>query len=176
MKLFDIVGGKVVIYADLLGLPFFKDLWESDEPSKEHSTKVISYIVLMWYFKSPYVLQLEPNLRERKLKEIYFKDSNYTLTVEEKIAEQSYKDMIYTRNLKMLDSIRNKLDTISQYYEGSLEECLDEKKIKDLLAGFEKVKATVQTIDFLEKAVKAEELEGIKVRGNTQLNPYELDK
>lgn len=176
MKLFDIVGGRLVIHADLLGLPCFKPLWESDKPDKEQSTKVISYIVLMWYHKSPYVLQLDTQAREKKLKQVYFKDSNYTLTVEEKIAEQDYKDLIYTRNLKMLDSIRNKLDTISQYYEGSLEECLDEKKIKDLLSGFEKVKATVQTIDFLEKAVKAEELESVKVRGNTQLNPYELDK
>ena len=54
--------------------------------------------------------------------------------------------------------MRNKVDTISKYYEDSLEEQLDEKKIKDLLAGMEKVKATFQTLDFLEKAVKAEEV------------------
>lgn len=34
--------------------------------------------------------------------------------------------------------MRNKVDTISKYYEDSLEEQLDEKKIKDLLAGMEK--------------------------------------
>ena len=38
----------------------------------------------------------------------------------------------------------------------------------------EKVKAVFQTVDFLEKAVKAEELENTRVRGNAQLNPYEL--
>ena len=72
--------------------------------------------------------------------------------------------------------MNNKLDTISDYYENSLEEELDETKIQKLLAGFEKVKGTVQTIDFLEKAVKAEEMDNTKVRGNTQINPYELDK
>lgn len=174
MKLFDIVGGRVVIHPDALGLPFFKKIWEADKPDKKHATNVISYIVLMWYFKSPYVLQLEPSIREKKLKSVYFGNENYNLTVEEKTCEQDYKDIIYTRNLKMLDSMRNKVDTISKYYEDSLEETLDEKKIKDLLAGMEKVKATFQTLDFLEKAVKAEEVSTTKVRGDVQINPYEL--
>ena len=128
----------------------------------------------MWYFKSPYVLQLEPDIREKKLKQLYFNDENYKLTVEEKACEDDYKKLIYTRNLRMLDSMRNKVDTISKYYEDSLEEQLDEKKIKDLLAGMEKVKATFQTLDFLEKAVKAEEVSTTKVRGDAQINPYEL--
>ena len=72
--------------------------------------------------------------------------------------------------------MRNKIDTISSYYEESLGEELDEKKIQVLLAGMEKVKGTFQTIDFLEKAVKSEELETVKVRGNNEINPYELNK
>lgn len=72
--------------------------------------------------------------------------------------------------------MRNKIDTISDYYESSLEEELDEKKIQVLLAGMEKVKGTYQTLDFLEKAVKAEELDNTKVRGNVQVNAYELDR
>ena len=76
----------------------------------------------------------------------------------------------------MLTSIMNKLDTISNYYESSLEEELDETKIGKLLAGFEKVKGTMQTIDFLEKSVKAGELDNTKVKGNSQINPYELVK
>ena len=125
MKLFDINGGKVVIHPDALGLPFFKKLWEADKPDKTQATNVISYIVLMWYFKSPYVLQLEPDIREKKLKQLYFGDENYNLTVEEKSCEDDYKKLIYTRNLRMLDSMRNKVDTISKYYEDSLEEQLD---------------------------------------------------
>ena len=43
-----------------------------------------------------------------------------------------------------------------------------------LYDSMEKVKAVFQTVDFLEKAVKAEELDNTRVRGNAQLNPYEL--
>ena len=46
MKLFDIVGGKVVIHSDVLGIPCFKKVWDADKADKEHATKVISYIVL----------------------------------------------------------------------------------------------------------------------------------
>jgi hypothetical protein len=173
MKLFDITGGQITIHADMLGLPPFKKVWEVDK-DKEHAINLISYIVLMWYYKSPYVQQLDPETREKKLKGIYFGDENYSLTIDEKICESDYKDLIYTRNLKMLDSMRNKIDTISQYYEDSLSEELDERKIKDLLAGMEKVKATFQTLDFLEKAVKAEEYDSVKVRGDSKINPYEL--
>ena len=70
--------------------------------------------------------------------------------------------------------MQNKLDTISNYYEESIGEELDETKIQKLLAGFEKVKGTIQTIDFLENAVKTEELNNTKIRGNAQVNAYEI--
>ena len=38
----------------------------------------------------------------------------------------------------------------------------------------EKVKANFKTLDFLEKAVKAEGGSTTKVRGDAQNNPYEL--
>ena len=72
----------------------------------------------------------------------------------------------------MLASMRNKVATISKYDEDSLEGQLDEKKNKELLAGMDKVKATFQKRDFLEKAVKGEEVSNTKVRGDAQLNHY----
>mgnify|MGYP003618317809 FL=1 len=74
----------------------------------------------------------------------------------------------------MLDSIRLKLDTFTMYYKDSLDEELDEKKIEKYLAGFGKVKDTYVTIDFLEKAVKAGEINTTKVKGDAQINPFEL--
>ena len=65
---------------------------------------------------------------------------------------------------------------ISNYYEQSLGEELDEKKIEKYLAGFEKVKGSYITLDFLEKAVKTEELTTSKVKGDSKINPYELAK
>lgn len=178
IHLFDIVGGEVVAHADLWALPPFTEVYNADkDKAKAHANKVAKFIILCDYWDSPYVKSIgDQQLRESKLKQQIFKDPNYQLTPTEQICRDSYKELINTRNLRMLSAIMNKLDTISNYYEDSLEEELDETKIQKLLAGFEKVKGTIQTIDFLEKAVKAEELETSKVRGDSKINPFELPK
>ena len=173
MKLFDIVGGKCVIHADFLALPPMKRYWESNK-DKQHANDVLSFIILCDYWDSPYVKSMNDDIRETKLKEEIFKNKDYKLTVDEQVCRDEYAKLLDTRNLKMLNAMRKKIDTVSAYYEESIGEELDEKRIKDLLAGMEKVKAVFQTVDFLEKAVKAEELDNSKIRGNAQLNPYEL--
>lgn len=173
MKLFDILGGQVVVHADFLAIPPIKRYWESTK-DKQHANDILSFIILCDYWDSPYVKSMNDDVRETKLKEEIFKDKEYKLTVEEQVCREEYARLLETRNLKMLKAMRNKIDTVSAYYEESIGEELDEKRIKDLLAGMEKVKAVFQTVDFLEKAVKAEELDNTKIRGNAQLNPYEL--
>lgn len=176
MKLFDILGGKVIIHSDALGIPCFKKIWDADKADKEHATKVISYIVLKNKWDSPYVLSMNSDSIETKLKEELFNDVNYSLTDDELLCEEQYKQFCDTNLLKMLRNMRRKLDSFSDYYEQSLGEELDEKKIEKYLAGFEKVKGSYITLDFLEKAVKTEELATSKVKGDSKINPYELAK
>lgn len=175
-KLFDIVNGKVVIHSDALGIPPFKRVWDADKADKEWATKVISYVVLNNKHNSPYVLSMDAETREQKLKEDIFGDKNYQLSLEETTCEQDYKTFVNTRALRMLNNMRMKLDSISIYYETSLDEELDEKKIKDILAGMEKVGNVMKSIDTLETMVKAEEAVVGKVRGDAKINPYELVK
>lgn len=173
MKLFDLLANKVVVHADMWALPPFKKLWESTK-DKKHADDVVSFIILCDYWNSPYVKSMSPESREKKLKLSKFGDENYQLTEQEQLCRNEYHLLLNTRLLKMLTSMQNKLDTISNYYEESIGEELDETKIQKLLAGFEKVKGTIQTIDFLENAVKTEELNNTKIRGNAQVNAYEI--
>jgi hypothetical protein len=83
MKLADIVGGSVTIHPDMLIIPAFKELWESDKEDKKYATKIISYIVLNNKWDSPYVQSMDADSRESKLKERFFDNSDYTLTPEE---------------------------------------------------------------------------------------------
>lgn len=176
MKLADIQGGKVIIHPDMLIIPCFKQLWENDKPNKEYATKVISYIVLKNKWDSPYVQSMDADTREAKLKLEFFGNEKYKLTKDEQICENEYKDFCYTRTLQMLDNMRLKLDSISDYYKESLDDTLDEKKIKDLLSGMTSVGNVLKSIDTLENMVKAEELATSKVRGDAKVNPYELAK
>ena len=174
MKLFDISGGKVVVHPEMLALPPFKKYYDNSK-DKDHVNDVIRFIILCDYWNSPYVLSMkDASMREAKLKREILKDEHYTLTIDEQICRTEYKELLNTRTLKMLEAMRNKLDTISDWYNNSLEDELDEKKIQMLMAGFEKAKGTYVTIDYLEKAVKAEQLDTMKVRGDNKINPYEL--
>lgn len=173
MKLFDIVGGKVVIHSDALGIPCFKRIWDNDKADKEHATKVISYIVLKNKWDSPYVQSMDTDTIEAKLKQELF-DNKYELTEDELACEKQYKAFCYTRTLEMLDNMRLKLDSVSKYYKESLDDALDEKKIKDLLAGMTSVGGVLKSIDSLENMVKAEEVAMGKVKGDAKVNPYEL--
>lgn len=174
MKLADIVAGKVVIHQDMLAIPAFKKLYEADKKDKKHATDVISYIVLKNKPDSPYVKSMAAGDIETKLKKEFFNDEDYALTLDEQLCEDEYKLFINTRELQMLNAMRKKLDSISDYYSKSLAEELDEKKIKDLLSGMASVGNVFKSIDALEKAVKANELAASKVRGGVDVNPYEL--
>lgn len=176
MKLADIIGGKVVIHPDMLLIPVFKELWENDEENKEYATKLISYIVLNNKWDSPYVQSMDAETRESKLKERFFDNCDYTLTPEEKICEDEYKSFLNTRALQMLNNMRLKLDSISNYYKESLDDTLDEKKIKDLLAGMTSVGKVMESISSLEDMVKSEETSIGRVKGDAKVNPYELVK
>lgn len=174
MKLFDILGGKVVIHSDALGIPCFKRIWDADKADKEHATKVISYIVLKNKWDSPYVLSMDVDTIEEKLKIELFEDKDHTFTKDELACEEQYKAFCHTRTLEMLDNMRLKLDSISKYYKESLDDTLDEKKIKDLLAGMTSVGGVLKSIDSLETMVKSEELVTGRVKGDAKVNPYEL--
>lgn len=176
MKLFDILGGKVVIHSDALGIPCFKRVWDTDKADKEHATKIISYIVLKNKWDSPYVQSMDIGTIENTLKKEIFGNINYELTKDEEECERMYKRFCYTRTLEMLDNMRLKLDSISKYYKESLDDELDEKKIKDLLAGMTSVGNVLKSIDTLENMVKAEEVSIGKVKGDSKINPYELVK
>ena len=122
MKLFDILGGKVVIHEDALGIPAFRAVWDGNE-DKKHATDILSYIVLQNKWNSPYVTSLtDDKERSRRLKQQLFNDPDYQLTVEEQIAENEFNLLQTTPTLKMLANIKLKLDSISQYYKDSLDE------------------------------------------------------
>lgn len=77
MKLFDILGGKVVIHEDALGIPSFRTIWDSNK-DKKHATDVLSYIVLQNKWNSPYVVSLtDEKERSKRLKQQLFQDSDY---------------------------------------------------------------------------------------------------
>lgn len=172
-QMFDILGGKVVIHANGLAIPPFKKLWESEQ-DKKHATDVISYIVFKNEWNSPYVLSTPPEELEKKLKVRIFEDENYELTDIEKECEAEYQSFNNTLTLQLLNNIRLRLWDQSEYYKASKGEPLDLQQIEKFNKGVKELKGTLETLDTLEKTIKAGELNTKKVKGDKQINPYEL--
>lgn len=173
MKLFDIVAGKVVIHPDALGIPCFKKVWDTNK-DKDLATKYISYIVLKNKYDSPYVKSMSTEDIEPRLKKEIFKDENYKLPIEVLECEKDYLGFINTLTLRLLRNARRKLDSISNYYEDSLGEELDENKVTKILAGMKTLGDVIKSMDTLEVSVRAEELTSTKVKGGAEMNPFEL--
>lgn len=177
MNLVDIVGGKVVIHPDLYFIPAFKNLYNNDtSKDKKYQEDIITYIVLMWKYNSPYYDSMDVSTREKKLKEQIFNDADYELDELAKVCEAEYKEFQYTRILKMLDAQLGKLDSVTQWYIESINDALDEKKIKDLLAGMASTSNVIKSIESLKTMVKVEQMAMGKVKGDAKVNPYELAK
>lgn len=174
MKLFDILGGKVTIHPDALGIPCFKKIWDTDKADKEMATKYISYIVLKNKFDSPYVESMYTEDIEPRLKNELFGSEDYELPKEVLEAEQAYIRFNYTITLDMLEGLMGKLQDAAKYYKESRGELLDLDSIKKLTDGAKNMSGVIKSIEELKKAVRTEELNNTKVRGGAEVNPYEL--
>lgn len=173
MKLFDIQGNKVVIHADLLGLPFFHKLWDSED-DKELVNRWISYIILKNKYDSPYVKNYPSNQVESKIKYDIFDDKNYILPDKVLEAEKEFNETVQNSLiLKLLVATRKKLDSIREYYENSDSEELDDAKVQKITMSIAKLGDTVKSLNDLEKAVKVEELETERARGGAEINWFE---
>ena len=174
MKLADIVAGKVVIHNDMLVIPAFKKIWDADNPTKELATKYISYIVLKNKYDSTYVKSMNEEDIEPRLKKEIFGKSDIKLPKEVIEAEQAYINFANTLTLQLLKNAKKKLESISKYYLNSLDEELDEKKVKDILSGMGSLGNTIKSLDLLEISVKNEEINNNRIRGGGELNPFEI--
>jgi hypothetical protein len=105
-----------------------------------------------------------------------FGNSQEKLPVEVLEAEKAYNAFNYTLTLQLLTNARKKLESISKYYAESLEDMLDEKKVKEILAGMGSLGNTIKSLDLLEASVRAGELNNSKIRGGGELNPFEIAK
>jgi hypothetical protein len=174
-KLFDILGGKVVIHSDTLGIPCFKSIWET-ETDKNLANNIISYIVLNNHPDSPYVTSMYAEERKRKL-ELELFDGNEVIKDEKfKYAEQTYIEFLDTLNLKLLRGFRNRLEIMSRYLEQDPGSDMDMKVVKETLSAAAILDKTIKSIASLEKQVRKDELESSTVRGGNEIGHYEIPK
>lgn len=176
MKLFDIQGDKVVIHNETLGIPCFRKLWET-EKDKSKVTDYISYIVFRHKYDSHYLKAYGEIKAEAILKDKLFGDETFELPELVKECEREYLELTNTLFLKLIKNTRNRLEGISNSYALAYAsgEILSDEEIKVASAGMEKLGNIAKSLEILEeKAKKEETMMTTKVRGGTDINPFEV--
>lgn len=173
MRLADIVAGQVVIHPDMLAIPAFKKVWDT-EKDKDLATKYLWYIVLKNKYDSPYVETMERDLIGPTLKKELFGKKDYELPQYVLDAEQTWISRNYSLQEYMLDGLLLKLEGAAKYYHISKDEELDLDSIKKLTDGAKNMAGVIESLLKLKAQVRAEEVKNSKVRGGGELNPFEL--
>lgn len=175
-KVFDIVGGEVVITPETLALPFFKVIWNRDKSkTKENATKELNYIVFKNKYDSPYVSYPESE-RGKVISKDVFGNENYEpdeLVLE---AEKRYNELQDTRSLRFLRSQYVVIDQLIEYNLSLQSKTLDDKIVRNLMASLKDSAATIKSLDSIEKQVQKEQLEDVRARGGSEIGIFELPR
>jgi acyl-CoA hydrolase len=175
MKFFDIINNKVVIHPDALALPCFNKLWNNDKSKDNHkAVAAIRYIVFKNKSDSPYFKNYSPEKAEIILKREIFGDEKYVLSEEEAECERGYLEINNTIHRRLLQGAYRQLQRVEKFYNQELTELMDAEAIDDIYASISKLKTALQTLELLSQSVANEEESMGRVRGGSDLNPYEL--
>ncbi len=184
MKLFDIVGSEVVISAEALAIPPFKQLWDGDKSKgKSRATKDITYIVFMYKWDSRYRAAYGPDDRDQVLRRDVYGDANHELTPEVMEAAIRYQELQETLNTRLLLATEAQLELLVERFNTNIQR----KDMKDVQGNYlvdelSIIKATkdignlVKSIELLKQQVQLEQLGGTKVRGDVKVNQFSMPK
>jgi hypothetical protein len=178
-RLFDIVGGNVIMNPTILWMPEFKILWDRDKSKhKATAVKEISYIVFLYSFKSPYLAYSE---RDRKVKILqdYFDGQEWKPDKEVEAAIKRYNDLQETATTRLLNASLRLCDKVTEYFD-SID--FNEKDrmgkpihtLNDVVKNMKDVGPVVKSLESLKDQVLREQMDKSIIRGGTDIGLFEL--
>ena len=168
--MFDIVNGKVVLSANSLAIPPFKEYFESTK-DKTKATKDIEYVIWLYKMNSPYTAY-DPDIRPRIVAKDVFGDEDYTPS--DKVVELAdrYMEFQNTPLVRLYIAAQNGLEylikNLSALKHGFYDE--DALKVSKLLKEVEPISKSFENAK--ARAI-AEQQDSGKVRGGGTIGLYE---
>jgi len=176
--LFDITpDGKINLSTTALATPVFRRIYDIIE-DKGVARKEIEYIIFKHHWKTPYNVYGSTDQRDAKVKLSLFNDKDYKIHPITEISEKEYAEELQDSEiLQMLEAARvgvryitSALLSLRETTPGSATLEMADKVNKIV----EKLGNSVKSLDIIEKAAKANELATSKIRGDGELNLYEI--
>jgi hypothetical protein len=183
MKLYDIVGGKVIMNPQSLAMPEFRVLWDRDkDPDKDNAVREISYVVFLCdeSLANPYRAYKEGD-REAVLLRDFIKEKSWKADKHIEAAIKKYIEATQTTNSRLLKAAKNAAEKLAGYFDmiDFNEVDKDGKYLfsaKELASNLAAVGNIVKSLHQLEEMVKKEQLESNTVRGGGEIGFYELPR
>lgn len=170
MKIIDILDNKIIISPEALCISPFSELWQNDK-SKD-KTKATSQIKYIWFysdFNSPYFQHPEEDRHNLLLKDV-IKDKDFKVDKDIKAGIIKYKQLCNSPAIEAIESAFILIGKINKYFKEVDLLQADPKKVMDM---FNNMPKAIESLNQAKKTAMAEEVKGVKVRGNVDLGMYE---
>jgi hypothetical protein len=170
MKIFNLKNFNIVVDAEALLVPEFKELWDRDKSkNKEKAYNELSYVYMVSDNNSPYS-NMPKERREKDVKRDILKNEKYKLDTDILKAVDKYKLLSETPTQRLFNSVQNKIDDIADYLDKTH---ADEKTMSAILQAIEKVSKLVANYDTIKNAVENEKSKGETRRGQKTTRLFE---
>ena len=180
MKLFDIKGEQVILNAQVLGIPPFKELYERDKSKgKKKAYQEISYITFLCdnTIDNHYRGYGERE-REEILKRDFIKNENYQ--PDELVLEAiiKFKDLQKTPTSRLYESALDGANKLAGYFTNINFDELDSEgkpihSAKELAQNLAAVGNIVKSLKQLEQVVRQEQQDASTARGGNVISEFE---
>jgi hypothetical protein len=177
MKVFDIIGGEVVIDPSRLIIPEFKKLWSRDKTKdKRHALKEISYIVFRFDLSSdnPYRGYNEYD-RDDVLKKDLFGNINWQPDKDIQLAINRFQELMETTNIRVLLGAKQAAEELAKWFR-QVKFSDSEFSVTELSRNLKEVGNIIKSLAQLEEMVKKEQVDKTTTRGGTDIGMYEIPK
>lgn len=169
--MFDIKGNKVVLSADYLATPPFKDYFNGAK-DKQQALKEIEFIVWRYKWDTPYNAYPESERTKRVALDV-FKDENYAPSEEVQMLIQRFNEFQETPSTRLLQASQTAAEGLITALNSYGEQLCDIDIAIKVTRILKDVGNIVKSLDIAMKQAKIEQLETGRVKGGGTIGLYE---
>ena len=181
MKLFDIRGEEVVLNAQTLGIPPFKQLYERDKSKgKKRAYKEISYITFLCDNTTDNRYRgYSEEEREKVLKRDFIAEKGWEPDELVLDAIAKFQELQKTPTSKLYESALNGANKLAGYFTTIDFDIVDEEgkpihSAKELAQNLSAVGNIVKSLKQLEAVVRQEQQDMTTARGGSEISEFEM--
>lgn len=170
MKVLDLKDGKVIVSAEVLGIPEFGALYKRDKSQgKATALADISYVYYLVDPNSPYSNYTEDRRLEMLGQDLY-KNPKHLPDKEVKEAIKKYKALIDTPLLRLLRAVESKVDELATFLSTT---AVTEENLKLILDVLKNATPVVTVAGNTRREAEKEFKVRGQVRGKIEVGDYE---